>query len=261
MIKRHPALYYIRYLLLSENAEPSSELECFGDVNAKKDIRPLFFEVNTQFNLNPEWTARQKARHMGEFLRSRTKAGPALSLSSEETLRGMLFGSGGVCGDFSLVFNVFCLLNDIPSREYNVVDQMYNPRYGHTFNEIYDRDLGKWIAIDVHKGIWFSDTRGRLLSVKELFSRLKKAEPVGLDYYSDYRPPKPERLPLVYSQDAVAYLVARYRLSKIDPFLDRAKGVPMAVSTMLMVITGKSYRFQFITHDYRSKLFPLFYSG
>ena len=43
---------------------------------------------------------------------------PGLSVPSEEALKIMLAGKGGVCSDMVQIFNNFCVINDIKVREW-----------------------------------------------------------------------------------------------------------------------------------------------
>ncbi len=260
VFRRHPALYYIRYALLSRNLKSGlGEMEVFGDVNDVSDIPELFFEVNAQIGIEPEMSNLEKAIQIGKFIIENTKGGPALSLSAEATLTGMLNGNGGVCSDFALVFNVFCLLNNIPSREYNSVDKIYNPEYGHAFNEIYDNELEKWIAIDINKGIYFFDNDQNMESVTSLFAHLRKGEALKYNFFSDYQPPRPERLEKIYSKETIAYLVSNYRIKDIDKILERYSKWPMFAVVIVMMLKRKNYHFSLLNDNYKQKLFPLFY--
>ena len=244
IIRRHPLLYYIRYTLLSKKHKfDFEEMEVFGDVNHVVDIPELFLEVNKQIGLKPEMSNLEKATQIGSFLAMNTKDGPAASLSAGATLNEMVNGNGGVCSDFALVFNVFCLLNNIPSREYNSIDKVYNPEYGHAFNEIYDHQLKKWIAIDVSKGIYFWDDNQNLESVASLFENLRNGKPLNYIFYSDYQPARPERLPKIYSKETIAYLVSNYRIKYIDQILEQYSKWPMFVIVLIMIIKRKNYHF------------------
>ena len=234
-------------------------MEVFGDVNQVIDIPQLFHDVNKQIGLNPDLSHFEKAKQIGRFLRSNTKVGPAVSLSAVSTLSEMLYGNGGVCSDFALVFNIFCLLNDIPSREYNSVDKLYNAQYGHAFNEIYDDALKQWIAIDIHKGIYFVDADQRPESVDSLFENLRKGNLLHFIYYSDYQPARPERLIKVYSKETIVYLVSNYRIKDIDNILEQYSAWPTFAIVFMMILKRKNYRFVFLADNYKKLLFPKFY--
>lgn len=260
MLRRHPALYYIRYLLLSKNCRDTAALESFGDVNGITDIPPVFTQVNLQMGIDPNAADFDKAKTIAAFLRKNTKIGPGLSLTAEATLNGMLYGNGGICSDFALVFNAFCLLNKIASREWNCVDRLYQTQYGHAFNEIYDVKKQAWIAIDSHKGIYFvGEDQETPLSTLALFTFLRTGNSLQYRNISDYETHKPERLPLVYSKNTIPFLVANYKLNDIDPILERYKKLPMFAVMSLLIARRKNYYFLFVMDNYKQKLFPWIY--
>ena len=261
MIKRHPVLYYIRYFLLSQNISKKVSVDdvgCFNNINDVKDVPQLFFEVNHEMRLTGA-DEFEKAQEIAVFLRSRTPVGPAQSKSSGRTLEGMLYGKGGVCSDFSQVFNIFCLINNIRVKEWNCVDTLYGARFGHTFNEIYSSALQKWVAIDTHKGFYFTGDDDTPLSAIETFTRLRQVKKVDFVYFSEYRPPKPERLPMVYSASTIPFIISNYRISVNDQYLSKFEKMPSLVSSLAMIFTGKNHRFTFVLDDYRKKMLPFLF--
>ena len=258
IITRHPLLYYFRYLLLSKNgkADKIEFLGCFNDINTKDSIPARYFEVNRSMNLNPEMETLEKALEIGRYLRANVKGGRGLGLSSEQTLEKMLEGKGGVCSDFSQIFCIFCLINDIKVKEWGCVDSLYKGSFGHSFNEIYSPERQTWIAIDIHKSILFKNADQRYLSAVELFSTLRAGNPVSFEFFSGYVPPRPERLAWVYSKDTLPFLIDNYRNLVNDHFCNRFKKYPPIVVNGLMILSRKNYKFVFVLDNYRVKLLP-----
>jgi hypothetical protein len=95
----------------------------------KDSIPARYFEVNRSMNLNPEMETLEKALEIGRYLRANVKGGRGLGLSSEQTLEKMLGEKGGVCSDFSQIFCIFCLINDIKVKEWGCVDGLYNGKF------------------------------------------------------------------------------------------------------------------------------------
>ncbi len=258
---RHPVLYYIRYLLLAKNSDrnDSDNLGRFDWINSPADVPDLFHEVNKEIAVDSNADDFLKALQIAAFLRNKTPVGPALSSSSERTLRGMLYGKGGVCSDFSMVFNQFCLLNKIPSKEWNCVDRFYKTTYGHTFNEIYSKELEKWIAIDAHKGIYFVDDHEVPLSVVDLFEGLRQDQLLNLRFISEYRPLRPERLSYVFSKTAIPFLTHNYKSAVNDYYLEKFRNLPTFVINAMLILLRQNYSFIFILDDYKQKLLPRYF--
>jgi Transglutaminase-like superfamily len=255
---RHPLLYYFRYLLLSKNgkADNMESVGCFNDINTIDTIPELYFEINRRMNLDPEMETLEKALEMGRYLRANVKGGRGLGLSSGQTLEKMLTGQGGVCSDFSQIFCIFCFINGIKVREWGCVDSLYKGSFGHSFNEIYSTERQKWIAIDIHKSIVFLDASQQHLSAVELFRVLRAGKPVSFAFFSDYVPPKQERLAWVYSKDTIPFLIDNYSSAVNDHFCNRFKKFPPLVINGLMILSRKNYKFVFVLDNYRVKLLP-----
>lgn len=60
------------------------------------------------------------------------KGGAVLGLSSKKTLEIMLARQGGVCSDFSQIFNIFCFINRIRVRECGCIDPLYKVLCGNS---------------------------------------------------------------------------------------------------------------------------------
>lgn len=258
VVTRHPLLYYLRYLLLSKNgkADRMDAVGCFNEINTLDAIPELYFEINRRMGLKPETETLEMALEMGRYLRNNVEGGPGLGLSSQQTLEKMLAGQGGVCSDFSQIFSIFCFINGIKVREWGCVDSLYNGSFGHSFNEIYSPERQKWIAIDIHKSIVFKDAEDNYLSAVELFRVLRDGKPVSFVFFSNYVPPKQERLARVYSKDTIPFLIDNYRSAVNDHFCNRFGKFPPIVINGLMILARKNYKFVFVLDNYRVKLLP-----
>lgn len=256
---RHPLLYYVRYLLLSKNNPVKNHdiIGCLNDINDLKDVPQLYFEVNSEINLSADADEFEKALQIGRFLRHRIAGGPGLGLSSDKTLEQMLAGKGGVCSDFTQVFNTFCFINHIKVREWGCVDRLYKSQFGHAFNEIYSTSFKKWIALDIHKAIYFPATeKGIPLSTIELFQSLRNGEELQFTLYSEYVPKNLERIRSVYSKSTVPFLVSGYRSKVNDYFLNKFNMFPPFMINMIMILFRKNQHFIFVMDNYKVKLLP-----
>ncbi len=263
MLKRHPLLYYSRYILLSKNftGKNPDEAGCYNDLNAPQDIPELYSRINSQIPLNAEMDEFEKAIAISTYLRTHVKGGPGLSLSSEKTLEGMLEGRGGVCNDFSQVFNNFCVINNIKVKEWNCVDRFYLTQYGHTFNEIYVPRLQKWIAIDVHQSFYFTDENNMPLSAVEAFSRRRSGlENIFSFFVPGYEPKSMERLHNIFSPKSIPFLTVNYKNSEVDRYLNKFAGkFPVFVITTIMILLRKNFSFLFVLDNYKIKLLPKYF--
>ena len=256
-LKRHPLLYLIRYLLLSKNCkdENADAIGCYNDSNSVSSVPKLYFEINEKIKLDGAADELKKAMTIGIFLRNAIKVGPGIGLSSEKTLQKMMTGYGGVCSDFSQIFNVFCLINDIRVKEWGCIDHFYKTKFGHSFNEIYSTKLKKWIAIDIHKGLVFKDENENYLSTIELFTSLRNGKKIEYFHYSDYVSRKPERIPLVYNAITIPFIIDNKKSSEVDYYLDKFNNkFSTIVINAMLILTRKTQRFIFVLDNYKSKL-------
>jgi hypothetical protein len=264
VFKRHPLLYYSRYLLLSKNFKGKNpdDVGCYNDINKPSEVTPLYFEVNSKMNLAPQMDAFEKALAISTYLRTNIKGGPGLSLSSDKTLRYMLEGKGGVCNDFSQVFNNFCLINDIRVKEWNCVDRFFKTQFGHTFNEIYSPRYQKWIAIDVHQTFYFTaENDDTPLSTIEVFKRARNGQRNVFRFFvPGYEPQSLDRLENIYGPTAIPFLTMNYHNSVIDRYMDKFRGkFPVFIISTILILLRKNFHFLFVLDNYKIKLLPKYF--
>lgn len=264
MLKRHPLLYYSRYILLSKNfrGKDIDSVGCYNDINSKEDVPQLYFEVNSQIPFEPGIDAFEKAIAIATYLRTHIVGGPGLSLSSEKTLRAMIDGKGGVCNDFSQIFNNFCVINDIKVKEWNCVHSFFTTEYGHTFNEIFHPERNKWVTIDVHQAFYMTAPDNDMpLSTLEIFKRLRNDEHNTFRFFIPGHEPKSlDRLNKIYAKTTIPFLTVNYRNHVVDQYLDKFTGkYPVFVITTIMILLRKSFGFLFVLDNYKMKLLPKYF--
>lgn len=88
------------------------------------------------------------------------------------TTYSQITGDGlGYCADFSKVFNGLAETANLPVRQWGFSFSAFGA--GHTFNEIYDRTLRKWVMVDSFHSLLFLDSQTHEpLSVIEVHDRL-----------------------------------------------------------------------------------------
>lgn len=257
IITRHPILYYIRYLLISKNHNQkcSDNIGCFNDSNSIEDVPLLFFEINKKINLPSSLDEFDKAILIANYLNKNSKAGQGLGLSSKITLEKLINGKGGVCSDFSLLFSVFCLINNIKVKEWGCTDKLYKSEFGHSFNEIYSTKQSKWIAIDSQKGIYFINNQMTPLSTIELFEYLRLGNDLEYILFSVYNPKNIVRLNSVYSKITIPFIINNYNLKINDYYLDKYQNkYPLLLINILLILKRKNHNFIFILDNYKKRL-------
>ena len=253
--KRHPALYYVRFKLLSHNSDQNqTHKETYNAINHKKDIPSYFYEINDRifenFNVDSDI---EKAKHIASWLRKHIKGGPGLSVSSEEALKIMLKGKGGVCSDMVQVFNNFCVINDILVKEWGITTIPFNREFGgHAVNEIYSKELEKWVLLDISRCIMFiREDNNEPLSAIELFSEAKrnfKYDAFLFDKLDDSQINN-----YYYNPIAEPFLICNYRNKIYDKYLNTLRPhAPVFFIHFLIFIMRKSYHYKFPLNDYKN---------
>ncbi|NNK88812.1 MAG: hypothetical protein HKO90_11055 [Flavobacteriaceae bacterium] len=253
-LKRHPFLYRTRFKLLSRySTEAKIEEKCYNTLNKKKDLPELFHQTNLLIfpdgRPDSDWDT---VCAITSWMIRNIKGGSGLSISSAEALVKMMNGEGGVCSDKVQVFNNFCVVNDLKVREWGSTRIPFNKNFGgHSFNEVYCKELNKWVFIDVSYGLYFS-LENQLLSVLELSSNIKAGNTVELMFVDDSLHIK-ERIinRIYYHEDTTPFLICNYSNRLYDWFLKRLTPIlPVFVIHFLIFLIGRSYYYLFLTQEY-----------
>lgn len=255
-LRRHPALYKIRFRLVSKNSSIAAiEKFCYNDINKKTNIPNIYYELNNSIFLekNIEFNDVEKVNKIAIWIRNNVKGGPGLGKSSERTLLKMMNGEGGVCSDISQVFNNFCVINDIKVKEWGIKNVSNNSktRGGHSFNEVYSNDLQKWIMIDVAKSIYFyHDTSNIPISALEMMRLKKKNKEVYFRSYNPQNQIDEKHINNIYlTSNSFPFLITNYCNKTYDLFLENLDFFPESIIHGILVLIGKSYVFEFPEND------------
>ena len=89
----------------------------------------------------------------------------------EQTYRRIVQQGDGYCGDYADVFTGLAYAAGLTTRSWAFSFDGFGGS-GHIFNEVWDRGMQRWIAIDVFNNVYFGDETGRALSAVELRARL-----------------------------------------------------------------------------------------
>ena len=257
VLKRHPFLYLTRLRLLSRNSNVEAIAGIsYNSTNNKADIPDYYYEVNARiFKGHLPDNDIDKIKKLSCWLRQNIKGGPGLSETSENALRLMLEGKGGVCSDIAQVFNNFCVINDIKVREWGVVRAPFDKTYGgHSFNEFYSKELNKWVLIDVSWNILFYDSDNRPLSVLEYYKLFREGGQFKYESFATTKVFKNAIINKNYLQDkGIPFLICRYSNKTYDDLLKRTRPyMPVFMVHFFLYVLGKSYHYKFPLDNYKT---------
>lgn len=259
IFKRHPFLYLTRFRLLSKNSnvEEIKNLT-YNIINTKGDIPDYFFEINNDiFKNGKPQTDLEVVKELCCWLVNNIKGGPGLSVPSEKALRIMLLGKGGVCSDMVQIFNNFCVINDIQVKEWGVTRAPFNRDYGgHSFNEVYCKELKKWVLVDVsYCALFFHDKINEPLSVVEFYQFLRQnKEQLSYEIFNQSMNVDEKAVDKNYlCPDNIPFLIHNYSNKTYDWFLERFRPhLPIFIIHFFIFIIGKSYNYKFPLDDYKN---------
>jgi hypothetical protein len=255
-LKRHPFLYLTRFRLLSKNSNTSDIKDYFYNVhNRKKDIPEYYTEINNViFKDGKPVSDLELVKNLSSWLENNIKGGPGLSVPSEEALKIMLSGKGGVCSDKVQVFNNFCVINDIKVREWGVTRAPFNRDYGgHSFNEVFIKELNKWVMVDVSYCSLFYLEDAKPLSVTEFYKLLRNGEKVSYKVFNNIMAVDHNSIDKNYlNPDNVPFLILNYSNKTYDAFLKVLGPVfPVFIIHFVIYLIAKSYTYKFPLDDYK----------
>lgn len=253
-LRRHPLLYKIRYRLVSKTASLEAvENFCYNDLNLKTNIPPLFFEINHLIfsDANKDLTDFEKVTTIAVWLKKNIKGGPGLGKSSSIALQKMINGEGGVCSDFSQIYSNFCVINDIKVKEWGLKNLSNDSAVsgGHSFNEVYCKELQKWVMIDVAKSILFLDANKDIpLSTFEYIDLKKEKEEINIVcIHSNGSFDNSNAKKIFLASNSLPFVITNYDNKTYDYFLEKLDSFPVSIIHGLLILLGKSYAFEFPT--------------
>ncbi len=253
--RRHPLLYKIRFGLLSKKATfDRIESFCYNNLNKTTDIPDIYFELNPLIFAKKEALINDldKAKLIAVWLRDYIKGGPGLGKSSDITLRKMINGEGGVCSDFSQVYNNFCVINDLKVKEWGlkIISNDPSVKGGHAFNEIYSKELKKWVLIDVSKSVLFYPINQTVpLSVFDFIHLKRENQKICFSSFNEKTMVDGKRITDLYiTSNSSPFVITNYHNKTYDSYLNTLKFLPEPFIHGLLFLIGKSYFFEFPIH-------------
>lgn len=255
VFKRHPFLYKARFKLLSKNSDITDiKHHAYNNTNDKKDIPQYFYEINDRIfkYVKPE-TDFEIIKRLSIWLQNNIKGGPGLSEPSDEALRIMLSGKGGVCSDIAQIFNNFCVINDIKVREWGNTRAPFSKDYGgHSFNEVYIKDLEKWILIDISSSLLFFHNNSEL-SVVELYQLIREKKEVVFKSFDSNQIINNKTIQRNYlNPNIIPFLICNYSNKVYDSYLRLFRPyLPVFMVHFIIFLFGKSYHYRFPMDNYK----------
>jgi hypothetical protein len=241
---------------LSKNSNAAAiESISYNVLNKKEDMPRNFYKVNERiFEQKRPDTDIAIIKQIVSWLYEHTRVGPGLSEPSDKALEIMIYGKGGVCSDMAQIFNNFCVINDIQVREWGTTSAPFNRKNGgHSFNEVYIKELQKWVLIDATLGLLFYNEQENPLSVLELYQLSRTGETVKYRSFIENRVIEEGQVTKNYlSTDVTPFLICDYRNKIYDTYLRWARPrVPVFLIHFAVYAIGKSYHYKFPLDDYK----------
>lgn len=250
--QRHPLLYKIRFRLLSKKTSfDRIESFCYNNLNKIIDIPKIYFELNLLIFPKKEAVLSDldKAKQIAVWLRNYIKGGPGLGKSSATTLKKMINGEGGVCSDFSQIYNNFCVINDLKVKEWGLKMVSNDPsiKGGHAFNEIYSRELKKWVLIDVSKSVLFYSINQTVpLSVFDFIQLKLENQEIYFSSFNEKTMVDNKRITDLYiTTNSSPFVITNYHNKTYDFYLNTLKFLPVPFTHGLLFLIRRSYFFEF----------------
>ena len=254
--KRHHFLYITRFKLLSRNANITAIANCsYNECNTPKDIPENFKTINTQIFAQGKPTSDMAlVQQLSLWLRAHIKGGPGLSEPSDKALQIMLAGKGGVCSDMAQIFNNFCVINGVLVREWGTTRAPFNKQYGgHSFNEVFIKELNKWVLIDVYASLLFYNEIAEPLSVIELYQRVRTNKEIVFKSFAQDSEVDAANVTKNYlDPDTTPFLICNYSNKTYDAFLGCFRPhIPVFIIHFMVFLLGKSYHYRFPLDNYK----------
>src|SRR5690606_15510218 len=213
-----------RFRLLSKNSSVAAIQDLsYNAWNKKEEIPEYFYDMNAKiFEGGTPASDLELVKHLVSWLCTHTKVGPGLSEPSAKALETMVYGRGGVCSDMAQIFNNFCVINDLQVREWGTTSAPFSrANGGHSFNEVYFKELQKWVLIDPSWGMFFYNETDLPLSVEEVFELSRSGQTVNYNTFIKGKQIEEKQVNKNYlNSDITPFLICEYRNKTYDKYLE-----------------------------------------
>jgi len=252
-LKRHPFIMRARWFMVTREPRFSKfREENYNSYNKKEDIHSIFHEDNPLTESEQKLSTLVKVIKIAEHFNTFFKRGPGLGYSSKDSYITMRYKKGGVCSDYAQVFINFCIINDIKVREWGI--GVPGQAGGHSINEFYAEELGKWILIDIHNCVFVMNKSSKeLLSVKQLVDYISgfNADNLTLEDMVDKRKgSSKEYLAKYFFNDKnLFFLITNYKVSKMDSLLAFQNHIPLVVIHTMLIVLRRYFNYMFYVNE------------
>ena len=127
---------------------------------------PALRSVLARMNLRDAMTDWMRVKTIAEHLHEAKNRGGAAKEDLAETYEAIRDGRG-YCSDFTTVFIALAAMEGIFSREWAFSFDGYGG-YGHGFVEYFDRDMNRWVFLDIYNNFVVVGRDGYLMSALEV---------------------------------------------------------------------------------------------
>lgn len=253
LLRRAPIFFPIRFwLVLTQPSKKVLEEENYNSYNRKEDIPQAFYTENEKMKVVGN-TIFDRALHIATYLKGNYPGGTKnLGYSSERTLYTLQTKPEGTCGDYSQVFILFCILNDIKVREWGVHDKVYKNTVGHVFNEVYLPEQNQWMCIDLHFAIYFKDkATQQVLSMPDVIKRTAEGQEESIEIVhflpvKDSGEGRDTVKKNYFGKTHLFFLITKYHNKKMDDELNRFSKLPIPLVHLWLIFTGRYYKYMLV---------------
>lgn len=253
LLRRAPIFFPIRFwLVLTKPSKKVLEEENYNSYNSKEDIPQSFYTENEKMKVAGNTTF-DKALYIATYLKGNYLGGTKnIGYSSEKTLHTLRTKPEGTCGDYSQVFILFCILNDIKVREWGVHDKVYKNTVGHVFNEVYLPEQNQWMCIDLHFAVYFKDkATQQVLSMPNIIKLTADGQEETIEI-ANLLPIKDsdEGLETVkknyFGKTHLFFLITQYKNKRMDDALNKFSKLPIPLVHLWLIFTSRYYKYMLV---------------
>jgi hypothetical protein len=118
---------------------------------------------------------------------------------------------------------------------------------GHSFNEVYCKELQKWVMIDVAKSILFYDAKKDIpLSTLEYIHLKKEKKEINIaSIYANGIFDNNNADNIFLISNSLPFIITNYDNKTYDYYLDKLDFFPESIIHGILILIGKSYSFEF----------------
>lgn len=258
LLRRHPFLYRVRFVLISNFADEEFFDNEYSDRYCQKGRIPdEFFDVISLMNVEKDGTF-ESAKKIAFDLSHGHRRGRGLGCDSVTALKLIYDSKAGVCSDYSQVFLALCAAAGIRVREWGI-NKDFLSGFGHAFNEIHSTEHNKWVFIDAYRSIYAVDKdSGAPLGVTEIvdLTASKVSERIEF-HYIDVDLQNEESIShsdLYLNADNIFFSMSNNYIFEQDKFLKWINILPLLLLHVLMLVSGSYQSYDVYTNCHNRKI-------